>query len=903
MLIQNSPEISPAKLPIAIPSEQIPSLVASPVQHMQDSKSDSQEIQSLQTCCGDPRTAKQIEIADILTHLKSLPFYKDQLRHVIDIPKRDPIYSELSLPLHPTTQMCLDKQGILALYRHQVTALSHLLPPKEFIQKDGTENDAAVDLSNVVIQTSTNSGKSLVFLIPILETVLRHPLSRALLLFPTKALAHDQLRAISSFLGPAEQRILVSCYDGDTPQDMRPKLRNTSSIILTNVDMLHCAILPNHALWSRFLRSLDFVIIDEAHYYTGTLGIHVACVIRRLRRIAEFYGREPKFVIASATLSNAVEHATKLTGVPEDKFKLVDEDCSPACRHTFAFWNPSLKANNPNVAERGSSLHETSQIIADLVRHQVRSICFSSSRKAAELILMYCKDQLRSEGAGCSSVDAISCYRGGYTPEERRLIEKSLHTGDLLAVSCTNALELGIDIGSLDVSISCGWPGSSASFFQQCGRVGRGRNHTASLSFFIAQDDPQNQFYVNHPHSILNHRDKAIINVENEIILELQLPCAAAELSLRDPHDLFLFGTQTTAGIKKIRKVLESLVKKGQLKFMERALVESEDIDENVVGYYDYTSRDNHPAGAFGLRTSDTIQYTVINGITGDEIERLDGFNAYLRVHPGAVYLYNGKTWFVDDFSILNRRVVIRPVDSIQYFTDPVDHTKVLAIAASEKQTFVCELAQSANSALTSKPVVNVKFGSCTVDKNVTYFRKKHIKSMKIFERVKLNLPAIQFSTECLVVTIPRAIVDSVDGNDPTHEGNDPRTKGFRNLHHALHTVEHCLRSVVPLFCNCHASEVGGPICDASELNCRWPKVILFDDSAGGLGIVKCAFGCVSKIISTAYQIVNDCPCKSGCPSCIFRNDCGEHNNYLNKANGLKALRLLAAAVDSAAVD
>ena len=443
-----------------------------------------------------------MDTAPFLKDLSSLPFYQGQVAHIERLPPRMAVHGEVELSA--PVRALLKGKGLLPLYRHQALALEHV--------RQG---------QNVVVATPSASGKSLVYNLAVMDAIQASKRARALYLFPTKALTQDQWRKLKE-LGLGDG----GTYDGDTPWEARGQLRKGARVILTNPDMLHVGILPNHSAWAAFFRHLQLVVVDEAHVYRGVFGSHVAQVLRRLRRVAELYGSSPRFILSSATLANPREHAEGLVGLP---FEAVTEDGSPSGGKDFVFWNPPFL--DPSRSHRRSPNSEAADLLSELVTREIRTLVFARSRRLTELIYIYARDRLREKAPGL--VGRLRPYRAGYLPELRREIEQGLFEGDLLGVVATNALELGVDIGSLEATVLNGYPGSIASAWQQAGRSGR--RGERSLSLLIARDDPLDQYFMRHPQDFFRRTvEHALINPQNPYILALHLLCAAWELPLRE---------------------------------------------------------------------------------------------------------------------------------------------------------------------------------------------------------------------------------------------------------------------------------------------------------------------------------------------------------------------------------
>ncbi|MBM3308511.1 MAG: DEAD/DEAH box helicase, partial [Candidatus Eisenbacteria bacterium] len=461
-------------------------------------------------------------IRDFLEHIRHDRYYGDQISHVEVIPAREARFGDLARPVAPVLAGALAAAGIERLYSHQVSAIEAIREGK-----------------NVVVVTGTASGKTLCYNIPVLETLLADPNAKALYLFPTKALAQDQQKSLTrpAALDPALlEAVRTGTYDGDTTRHTRRKLRDEGNVILSNPDMLHAGILPYHAKWNRFFKDLTFVVIDEIHTYRGIFGSNVANVIRRLRRVCEHYGASPQFICSSATIANPKELAERLVGLP---FEVVENDGSPRGTKYFVLWNPPFL--DLTKMERRSSNVEGHWLMAELIASGFQTIAFGRARVVAELIYRYTKDTL--ERMKPEYARKVRPYRGGYLPEERREIERQLFSGELMGVASTNALELGIDVGSLDAAIIVGFPGTIASTWQQAGRAGRASDE--SLAVLVGYNDPIDQYLVRHGEYFFRQTpENAVIDPANRYILAKHLRCAAFELPLLDA-DMRLFGEMT----------------------------------------------------------------------------------------------------------------------------------------------------------------------------------------------------------------------------------------------------------------------------------------------------------------------------------------------------------------------
>src|SRR5438874_7311460 len=525
----------------------------------------------------------------------------EEIAYLSTEPAREARLAPLPDDLHTRVREALAGQGIDGLYTHQRAAW-----------------DAAQRGEHVVVTTGTASGKTLAFNLPVLDAIARDPKNRALYLYPTKALAQDQLRSLSTF---RLQRLRAAIYDGDTETERRWQIRKSANLVLTNPDMLHVGVLPHHDRWGDVLSNLRFVIVDEAHVYRGVFGSHVANVLRRLRRLAKIYGAEPQFLLASATIANPGELVERLLGVPAT---VIGDDGAPRAERTIVLWNPPL--TDEELGLRASPLGEGSRVLGDLVSRGLRTLLFAKSRKAAELIHRFAADRL-------GDAARLSPYRAGYTPAQRREIEQRLSAGELLGVSATNALELGIDVGLLDAVVSVGFPGPVSSLRQQWGRAGR-RGH--GLAALVASEDALDQYFMREPEALLDRRvEAAILDHENPRVLDGHVRAAAFEAPLDDRD----------------REVLGDAA-------LERAAVLPE-LKHTKAGYV-WAGRD-YPAARVALRSTGPEAFTIVEGSTGTMLGIVEQERAYSTVHEGAIYLHLGASYRVRELDFTSRTAVVEP--------------------------------------------------------------------------------------------------------------------------------------------------------------------------------------------------------------------------------------------------
>ena len=596
---------------------------------------------------------------------------------------------------------------------------------------------------NVVVATATASGKSLCYKIPAFENALESPKNRALFLYPTKALAQDQLGKIRGY---GLRGVHAATYDGDTPHALRSDIRRRANVLLTNPDMLNVGVLPNHEIWSDFLRNLRLVAVDEAHVLRGVFGSHVAAVLRRLRRVAELHGGDPRFVLTSATIANPLELAESLTGLP---FALVDNDGAPSGERRVVFRNPPLL--DKEKGERRSLLTEGALVFANLVSQGVRTIAFARTRKGAELIYRYAADRL-----GPDLARRISPYRAGYTPKERRDIEGRLFRGELLGAVSTSALELGVDVGALEAVVCCGYPGSVASVWQQWGRAGRGKE--PSLAVYIPGRDSLDQFLFENPRRILGRRvEAARVTLENPYILGPHLLAAAHEAPLQAEDEAF-FGPA-------YRDVAKEQMRAGALAPSGDRLV--------------YTGGDK-PARKISLRSASSETVMIADG-EGELIGTAEATRAPSELHPGATYLHRGSAYEVEDLDLLAHRARAKRVPN-RFYTRPRVETDVEILETLEER----DLANGAT----------LRWGRVRTTDSVTFYKKVRVADDKEVGVFPLDLPDVTLETQAFWVTLP-----------PLPKGARPSFESFGG---ALHAGEHGMIGLLPLFAMCDRADIGG---------------------------------------------------------------------------------------------
>ena len=728
----------------------------------------------------------------------------EELAHVETVAAADPRVAPLPEALDPRVRAALPFDG---LYEHQREAW-----------------DVAARGENLILATGTASGKSLAFNLPVLDAIAREPKERALYLYPTKALAQDQARALAELKAP---NVRAAIYDGDTPGERRWQIRRWANVILTNPDMLHVGMLPHHDRWADVLHNLRYIVVDEAHVYRGVFGSHVGNVLRRLRRLAGVYGASPQLLFASATIANPGELAAALGGI---EATVVDHDAAPRAERTIALWNPELL--DAELGLRASPLGEASRLMAALVSRGLRTICFAKSRKAAELIHKFTVDRVDT-----ATGKRLAPYRAGYTAAQRRDIERRLIEGELLGVSATDALELGIDIGLLDCAISVGFPGTVASLRQQWGRAGR-RGH--GLAVLIASEDALDQYFMREPEMLLERRvEAAILDHANPRVLDGHVRAAAFEAPV-DDADRATLGDEA----------------------LERAAL-LPDLKHTKSGYV--WAGKEYPAGQFGLRSTTPDTFAVVEAQSGTVLGIVERERAYSTVHEGAVYLHLGESYLVRELDLQSRTAVVTPYKG-DYYTQAKKETNT-AIEETLRTERRCGL--------------DLSFGRISVTERVVAYQKKSIRDQSTLETVDLDLPETTFETEAIWY-LPEP--DQLDGLEkmPTLLGT-------------LHAAEHSMIALLPLWAMCDRWDIGG-LSTNIHFQTNRPTVFIYDGHSGGVGITERGFNAFEGWVEDTARMLEGCPCADGCPSCVQSPKCGNLNEMLDKDGALTFVRRLAAA-------
>ncbi|HVC08261.1 MAG TPA: DEAD/DEAH box helicase [Solirubrobacterales bacterium] len=715
--------------------------------------------------------------------------------------------------LDPGFAAALRAAGIERLYSHQREAF------------------AAASRSNLAITSGTASGKSLAFNLPVLDGIARDPKRRALYLYPTKALAQDQARKLGALRPPGLREAI---YDGDTPREERPAIRRRNNLVLTNPDMLHVGLLPNHKSWGDFLANLGWVVVDEAHTYRGVFGSHVANVLRRLRRVARAYGAEPRFLLASATIANPLELAERLVGTP---FELIDDDGAPRSGREIVMWNPPLIDRATGV--RRSALSEAADLLAELVSQGVRTICFLKSRRGIELIQRFARENLAARGKP-ELAERIAPYRGGYTPQQRREIEARLGAGELLAVVATDALELGIDVGELDAAICVTFPGTVASLRQMWGRAGRQRR---GLAVYIAGQDALDQFFCRHPDEFLERPvEAAILDPANEQISSRHLLAAAYELPLTDA-DAEFFGPGW-------RERAERLLAAGEMRRAGGRLL---------------PRRSEFVASRISLRSASPDSVAVIERGSGEMLGLVEAERAFTTIHPGAVYLHLGRSYAVEQLDLDGRRAIVSGFDG-DWYTRPKKETEIYIERIREQRAVAG---------------VELHFGEVSVTEQVIAYQRVSISEQEPIDIVALELPEQSFPTQALWYVLPERLTAALP----------PEV-----LLGSLHATEHGQIAVLPLIAMCDRWDIGGLSTNVHFQTGR-ATIFVYDGHPGGVGITLCGYQRFERLLEDAERLIAECPCESGCPSCVQSPKCGNLNEPLHKTGALELMRAMRAPV------
>ncbi|HLK67063.1 MAG TPA: DEAD/DEAH box helicase [Bryobacteraceae bacterium] len=709
-------------------------------------------------------------------------------------PASEGVYADIPAAVDARLRAALTKRGITRLYVHQADAFEQIAAGR-----------------NVVIVTPTASGKTLCYNLPVLDLVLRDPGARAMYLFPTKALAEDQLHEFHSAVEEMGSEIRAFTYDGDTPQDARKAIRQRANVVLTNPDMLHSGILPHHTRWARFFENLRYIVIDELHYYRGVYGSHLANLLRRLQRVCEFYNSHPQFICCSATIANPRELAEALTG---DSFTLIERNGAPRGEKFFIFYNPPVV--NRQLGIRRSYIKEARSVALEFIERNLQTLVFANNRLATEVLVTYLKDAC---DRGPLPTETVRGYRGGYLPKERRAIERSLRAGEIRAVVATNALELGIDIGSLDAVVMAGYPGTIASSWQRAGRAGRRQGTSAAV--MVASSAPLDQYIVEHPDYFFGKSpEHAHINPDNLEILLAHLKCAAFELPIRDEEK---FGKHNTAEI---------------CRFLEET-----GFLHHSAGAWHWT-QDSYPADVTSLRSVSSDNFVVIETTKEPTVIADVAFTAALTtIHEKAIYLHEGRMFHVDRFDYDQRKAYVTRVDC-DYYTDAIDYTQVKVL-----QEFEGEALGGARRA----------HGDVRVNRQIVGFKKIKFYTMENVGAGKLSMPEQEMHTTSFWLHFPAEFLARLSEYTPTE-----RQSGMAGLGNAL-------RTVAALLLMCDPRDLGVALTEeiAGGLEKFEPNLYLYDAYPGGVGQSAPLYRMAPQFLKQTAGLLASCGCDDGCPSCV----------------------------------
>ncbi|MBT6150587.1 MAG: DEAD/DEAH box helicase [Chloroflexi bacterium] len=812
-----------------------------------------------------------MSLKQLLSHWRADPSIASNIVNWQTIPARPAKFTPIPQDIHPSLSTALHNQGIDQLYTHQTESWQH--------SSQG---------ENVVVVTGTASGKTLAYNLPVLDRLIRIPEGRALYLFPTKALAQDQKNELENFnlQIPPELRVPVATYDGDTKQTERPKIRKNARLIISNPDMLHTGILPHHTKWEDFFRNLQYIVIDEMHTYRGVFGSHVANVMRRLKRITQFYGSSPQFILTSATIANPRELAN---GLIEKKTHLVDQDGAPRGEKHFLFYNPPI--TNEELGIRRSVMQESVRLVNDLLTYNIQTILFGKARRSVEVMLNYLRE------SAPIPPNQIRGYRSGYLPRQRREIEKGLREGDVKAVVTTSALELGIDIGSMDAAVLAGYPGSISGTWQQAGRAGR--KEDASLSILATSANPLDQFLAHHPGFFFERSpEQALINPNNLLILLGHLRCAAFELPFHADEG---FGEVPGEEVAEFLHLLE----------------EGQEVHQSNGKYF--WMADDYPATAISLRSA-SPNVIVLHAQTDDGwriVGKVDSASADWMVHPEAIYMHEGQSYIVDELDLTQNLAYLSPA-KVDYYTMPLRESNVGLLNQIDQ---------------VSGEKVTKTYGELSIITKVTGYQRIEWHTHQRLGNGKVDLPEKELQTTGYWLTIEDEILDILRekglwNNDPNDYGpewarlaetirkRDAYTcqncgaveegrkhdvhhniplRAFNSLveanrpenlttlcqpcHHRAEVVvkmrsglsglAFTLGHLAPLFLMCDSSDLGVHADPQSKLADGKPVVVLFDQIPAGIGFSERLFELHDEILLRAHQLISSCECLDGCPSCV----------------------------------
>jgi DEAD/DEAH box helicase domain-containing protein len=748
-----------------------------------------------------------LEVSDIVRELAPNDQTNEIITAVHHVPAREAQWAPMPGWIRPELVEAYRKKGIEQLYSHQAEA---------------AERVHCGD--NLVMVTPTASGKTLCYNLPVLNAILENPDTRALYIFPTKALAQDQLVELQDLGGKLGDSFGVFTYDGDTPSDARQAIRQRGHIVLTNPDMLHTGILPHHTKWTRLFENLKYIVIDELHSYRGVFGSHLANILRRLKRITRFYGTNPQFIFSSATIANPGELASKLIDAPVE---VLDSNGAPSGERHFLFYNPPMV--NRFLGIRRSYINETWRIARGFVHHNLQTMVFTNSRLHTEIILTYLK---QDNPVPPGTPEIVRGYRGGYLPLERREIERGLREGQIRAVVSTNALELGIDIGSLDVVIMAGYPGTIASTWQRAGRAGRRKG--GSCAVLVASSRPLDQYIVKHPEYFFSGApEHAYIQPDNLEILVNHLKCAAFELPLESGE---------TFGAVDLGSICDRLAEAGYL---------------HPSGDFWYWTQESYPANAVSLRAVSSDNFVIVDETERPEvIGEVDFTSALTTVHPKAIYIHNAQQYHVERMDFDQRKAFVKRV-AVDYFTQAITHTQVKRLKVDEESVVVGPAKKS--------------HGDVQIRSQVVGFKKIKFYTLENVGSGNLELPEDEMHTTAYWITLSRQLVESL-----------PFTISERQ--DGLFGLLYALESMASLLLMCDRVDLGAVIGegapDLMEVEGGFagasspdeffePALYLYDAYPGGIGLSEPLYRMHDTLLIRTHELIKGCLCENGCPSCV----------------------------------
>lgn len=734
-----------------------------------------------------------MNLTQLVEHMRRSPLFAQRITYWEDIPAREARTAPYPDWVDPRLADVLRQRGVQELYTHQRDAV-----------------DAIHRGEHVVVVTPTASGKTLCYNLPVLNRILENPEARALYLFPTKALAQDQMANLHAIATLLNQDVKTYTYDGDTPPTARKLIRTAGHIVISNPDMLHTGVLPHHTKWVRLFENLKYIVIDELHNYRGVFGSHVANVLRRLVRICEFYGSRPQFILSSATIANPVELAERVTSV--SPITLVDNNGAPQGPKTLIFYNPPVV--NKELGLRRSALLEATDIASQLLANDIQTIVFGRTRTAVEVLLTYLRQAATSHR---HDPDKVRGYRGGYLPNQRREIEKGLRDGTVRTVVSTNALELGIDIGNLEAAVLVGYPGTVASTWQQAGRAGR--RASQSLVVMVAASSPLDQFLVNNPQYFFNRSpENGLINPDNLFILMSHLQCAAFELPF---HDSEGYGSHNPAEMAQMFEYLE------------------EDMVVRHAGGMWHWSSENFPAEKISLRTAASENFVIINTTdpTPRIIGEMDRFSVLTLLHEEAIYLHEGQQYHVDKLDWDEQKAYVRAVEA-DYYTDAN-----LAVTLRVLDMTSGEPAEAARN-----------HGDVMVSAQATIYKKIKLVTHENVGWGKIHLPEQELHTTAYWLCVPPIVADNMPGKQALQAG----LVGLGNV----------LSQLAPLYLMCDPRDLG-VVPQVKNPFTGQSTIFLYDSYPGGIGFSRKLYEMHRVLLEGSRELIGACACEDGCPACV----------------------------------